>query len=232
VQQVQAGGVVLDVLPAGNAAGQAGGRPVSGRAFRVVHVTGDPDDTGVLVDRRHDRGLGDLGAADVGGVQIRLVGQVHQVVQQQARARRERGHPAHDDPPGVTEPGHPRNQDGIRSFGIADPHPDQRVLFHEWVPRHPGRPGNPLLCRDGRALAGRVVGEPVVPADDAVAGQRALAERVPEVHTPIGQSGHGAVGGAVEDDRLVHDGPGEQPGTDLVGVGGDVPGLTWELGGQ
>src|SRR5439155_27224409 len=99
---------------------------------------------------------------------------------------------------------------------LADPHPDERVQLGDRVGGHPCGARNPGLAGHEDAAAALVVGETVVAADDLVAVQPALRQRVAPVHTPVGQCDDLTGYGPVEHDGLTEDGPGEQPAPDLT----------------
>lgn len=224
--------MVLDVLPAGDPALDAGRAGVEGRALRVVHVPTDVDDAALVVHLGGDRGVRHLRGADVATVQIGLVGQVQQVVHQQAVPGVQRGHPTDHRVPGVDQPGGPGNRGGIGPLPVTDEHPDEGVLLHHRIRGDPGGTRNPLLPRHEDTGAGLVVGEAVVAADDGVAVEPALRQRVAPVHTPVGQR-HRLPGlGAVQHQRLTEHRTGQQVAPYLAAVGRHVPLVACERHGD
>ncbi len=198
---------------------------VEGRAFGVGHVPADVDDPGRVVDLSGDRGAGDLRGPDVAAVQVRLVREVHQVVDQQAGPGRERLHPADRRPPLHRQPGRTRDPGRVGQGGVTDENPHEAVLLHDRIAPEPRCAGHPGLPGDGDAAAVRAVGEAVVPADDRVTDQVAglLGEREPAVHAAVAHRGDLAGLGPPEQDRLPADGAAEQLAAHLSAVGGHVP---------
>jgi hypothetical protein len=188
-------------------------------------VPADVDDAGLLVDLRGDRRLGDLGGADVPAVQVGLVGEVHEVVDQQAGAGLEGLHAADDGPALLVQPRHPREPGALGLVRVTDEDPDEGVLLHHGVGLQPRGARDALLSRDGDAHAVGAVGEAVVPADDGVAVEVAglLRQREPAVHAAVAHRGDLAGLGPPEQDRLTADGAAEQLATDLAAVRGHVP---------
>lgn len=215
--------MVLDVLPPGDPALDPGRVGIERRALGVVHVPADVDDAPVLVDLGGDRGVRHLRRADVTTVQVGLVGQVEQVVDQQAVARVQRGHPAHHRVPGVGKPRGTGNRGRIGPVPVADPDPDEGVLLHHRIGGDPRGARNALLTGYEDTRAGRVVGEAVVAADDRVAVEPALGQRVAPVYAPVGERHRLPRPGAVEHQWLTEHRTGEQTPADLTAVGRHVP---------
>ena len=133
--------------------------------------------------------------------------------------------PRHGGVAGRGQPGRARDRGRVGLGGVADAHPDERVLLDDRVALQPGGARHPGLAGDGDAAAVGAVGEAVVAADHLVVDQpaRRLGQREAAVHAAVRHGGDLARLGAPEQDRLAADGAAEQLPADLAAVGRDVP---------
>ena len=164
--------------------------------------------------------------ADAVGMDVGLVGQVHQIVDDEPPVAFE----AHEraalalpfEPVVPVEIGHQRL---IGERRIARPHPDETMPLDDRIGAHASRGVDRLLRRHMGAAAGRIEHKAVVAADDLVAGEPAERERQQPVPAGVLERGDGAVRAPVEDDVLVADRAGAELALDLMPPGRGVPGV-------
>ena len=108
---------------------------------------------------------------------------------------------------------------------IDQAHPDEAVGFagSVGVEVEAGRDGSLGMGGDADALAGAVVAEAVVFADEVVAFDVAHAERDSAMEAEVAGGEDFAVGEAVEDDAFVEEADGDGLGGDFVREGDGVP---------
>ena len=175
------------------------------------------------VDAGGDRRLGDLGRADVPGVQERLVRQVEQVVDQQARPGGERLDAVDGRPGRVVEPCHRRQQRRLGCVGVAHPHPHPRPALDQRTGSHVRPRRHPVLARRPHARAAPVEAKAVVAALDLVAHERAGRQRVAAMRAPVVERHGAAVLAPEQHDVPTADRASERLATHLAGGRRDVP---------
>ena len=161
------------------------------------------------------------------GVEIAEMRQVHQIVDHQHVIGLDRIDVVLVGPPRaivmirkVDDPGH------VGLGRITHPQPYQLVLLDRGVAPHPGvfrdqhLPGNP------HAATRSVDDEAVIAALNPVSDHRAHMERRTPMTAAVGECSDAVRAVAKQHDRLVADAAGERLCADLIGPGGDVPGVT------
>src|SRR5260370_5561592 len=109
---------------------------------------------------------------------------------------------------------------------LAPPDPDKLVLFRDGVAPHAHAVGNVALPRYRSAGAAAVEGEAVIATLDACRDDLAQRQRRRAVAAAVEQRGRLAARVAEEHDRVVADAAGERFFLELVGAGGNVPGVS------
>ena len=126
---------------------------------------------------RLHRGLGDVLVTDARCVDERLVGQVHQVIDEQSVvAFGVHGLPIAF-PFRIVVPMHVRHQRWIGQRGVARPYPDETMAFDIRERFHACRWVEFVLRRHARAFTVAVKGEAVIPANDLIPVKPAKGKR-------------------------------------------------------
>jgi hypothetical protein len=224
-----AGGLEGDDLPAVDLAGEAGELVAhvlqpERRGVDVTHPPGDGDRAALV--RHLELGLGQLLLADARGVDELLVGEVHEVVEDELVVAVGVDRLAVACPARVVHLVHVGHGARVGQVGVAGPHPDVPVAFDDRVGRDHRTGVDRLLRGHSGAAAGRVVAQAVVGALQFVAQDPAHRQRRQPVPAGVGEGDGAAVGGAPEGERDAGDGAGKGLlAGDLVVPGGDVPGV-------
>lgn len=177
-------------------------------------------------------GLGELVAGEAVGVQELLVGEVHEVVEDQSVVAVEDDALAVPGPLRIVVPVQVGDEIGVGRRGVAEPDPDEPVPLHDGVRSDRGGRVEGLLGRHPGAAAVRSVGEAVIAADDVVTVQLAHRQRHETVPAGIGERHRLPGRGAVEHEGALAYGA-RQQGTTQFGVPcRGVPGIQREHDGS
>jgi len=168
-------------------------------------------------------------AADRAAVNVTEMGQIHQVVDHQHVVRLDLEHRL------AVRPFHRvvviRVVDDLTFIGqrrIAHPDPQNLVAFDQREVTDIRLRRDVLLAGNVDAVALGVEGQSVIAALQPDISDGTVRQRRAAVTAAVFQGAHIAVGIAVDDDRLVHNRPRQKSVVDLLGPGGDVPGITHE----
>ena len=142
----------------------AGVALVVGRNRRALHVPEHAHDVAVGFGRR--RRLDDIHAADRAAVDVRLVREIHQVVDEQRVARFDRREVFDVMPRRIDGPRNLRQRRRIGALGIAHPDPHERSAFDERKRAHAGVLRHRRLAGHRDARAAGIVHEAVIAAHD------------------------------------------------------------------
>ncbi len=165
-----------------------------------------------------------LGRPERLGVHIAQVGEVGQVVVHQLVVGLVVDIAGAEVEPGIVEADRRRDQGLVSGSRLPHPHPDPAMLLDHRVGLHPGGARDHVLAGDLDTGPGPVELEAVIHAADRLALDPAFRKRRGTVAAAILHGDQGAVGGAIDHDRLVHDHPPDRGvGPQLVVPRSDVP---------
>ena len=152
------------------------------------------------------------------------MGEVHQIVDHQPVAGLDMGVAAPGgELVGRVEPAVIRDQRGVGQRRVAGPDPDDAVPLHHRVRARPEAIGRPLDVRVAATDARRVDLDPVIGADDMVAGHAAKTERHGAMRADVMEDADAAKGTAEDHQRVAQDGDRDRLVGDVSGPGGHVP---------
>ena len=175
-------------------------------------------------------GLRQRVVADARPVHELLVGEVHEVVDDELVAAVDVDRLAVTGPLGVVVPVQVGHEVGVGERRVARPHPHVAVPLDHRVGVHGGAGVDRLLRGHERGPAVGVVADAVVAALDLVgAAQLAHRQRRQPVPARVGQRHRAALRGAVEHDRPTRDRLGQQVAAHLVVPRGGVPRVQGEV---
>lgn len=177
-------------------------------------------------------GFRELVVGEAVGVQELLVGEVHEVVEDQPVVAVDSDGPAVPGPLRIVVPVQVRNEIGIGHRGIAQPDPDEPVPLHDRVRSDRGGGVERLLGRHPGAAAMGPEGEAVVATDHLVTVQLAHRQRHETVPAGIGHRHRVPGSGAVQHERSLAYGARQQAATYFGVPGRGVPGVQWEHDGS
>ena len=216
---------VLDDLPAVDVPREAAGIAVERRRRPVEDPARQAHQA--LFALRGRRKLGDRRGADRGGVHVREVRHVEDIVRDELvvafhvdRIRpRER-------PVRMLGPPPVRDQRRIGPRRVAHPDPYPAILLEHRIRAHARLRRDSALAGDLHALSGRVEKQPVIAAAQAIAFEAPARQRQMAVAAAVFQR-HGAPRlGAEENHRLIEESARERRARHLAIPGGDIPGMT------
>ena len=214
-------------LPAIGAAGLAQLTGPERRRFDIDHPA--RHGRGAIGMGHFERRIEDRVVADAAGMDVSLVGEVHQVVDHQPVVALERVEsPALALPLLPVVPMEIGHGGGIGEGRIARPDPDQPMPLDDRIAPHRGRGVDRLLRRHMGAAPGGIEHQPMIAAHDLVADQPAHRERQQPMPAGVLERGDGAVGAAVENDVMAADRSGRERAPDLMAPGGRIPGVQGE----
>ena len=212
----------MDDLPAVHVAGLAKLTRPERRRFDVLHPARHRDLAVGVGD--FERVAGDGVVADAAGMDIGLVGQVHEIVDDQPVITLQAVEGAAFADPGlIAVPVEIRDLVGIGQGRIAHPDPDQPVSFDCREGLHAGGRVDGFLRRHVGAAADRIEDEAVVAADHLIAVQVTERERQQAVPAGVFQRHDLTVGSPVQDDVFAADRARRQLALDLVIPGRGIP---------
>ncbi len=212
-----------DDLPAVDLAGLA---ELAGPERRRVDVAHPARDGGEAIGMGDvERRLGDRAIADARAVDEGLVGEIHQIVDDEPIIAFDGDELAVARPGRIVVPVQVGNLGGIGERRIARPYPDEAMTLDDGIGAHAGRGVDRLLRGHERAAAPRVERQPVVAADHLVALQAPQGQRQQAMPARVRQRGGGAVPTTIENDLLAAYRARQQLPPHLAVVGGSIPGV-------
>ncbi|MFZ0878362.1 MAG: hypothetical protein WA002_02620, partial [Candidatus Acidiferrales bacterium] len=133
-----------------------------------------------------------------------------------------------ENPIGIRAPMQIRNLAGVGAFGIANPDPNETMLFRDGINRDGCVLVNALLAGHPDALAAFVKFEAVVFADEVIALQISLGEREEAMGATILEGRDCAIGLAIKNDVLATNRAVQRGVLDFMIPGGWVPEISQE----
>ena len=220
---------VFDDLPAVDVAPEVPHLGVGGRGRGVDHPAGHHHPA-VFAFGGHPGRVGHGVVADGGPVHVGQVGQVQQVLDDEAVVALGVVEGALDPPLGIVQPVKVLDSRRVGQRRVAHPDPDPAIPFLHRVASHPQPFGRRPPAGNPHALPAWGVFHAVVGALEAVLDQLAAVEGKAAVDAAVRQGHRRAVQGAVEHHRIVEINAPHGPPGHLVAPGRHVPGIADEHG--